>query len=407
MPRRRPLIRVLAALSLTIVGVLYVALIVNSFQNGGKPLTTLSPQGGPAQTIQDLVIPVFAVAGVVFVLILGVALFISWRFREREEDDGSFPEQVHGRTKLEIGWTILPAVILAAIAVGTVITILDLEARSDDALRVEVVGQQWWWGFNYDVDGNGTFDDTGDISTATEMVIPVGREVDLTIRSLDVIHSFWIPALNGKRDAVPGMDTTLKIQADEPGVYRGQCTEFCGLSHANMRMLVRAVSAEDYERWVENQLVPASEVPAGSELASAGEATFASMCAQCHVVDGVFDDALETPPPLVAGVAPNLTKLMTRGTFAGSIFNLYAPQEPGAPVPTPGDPGDIGLAGDPGEALFGGDSAYPLNQVTLEAWLRDPGALKPMAADDQRGMPTLGLTEQQIDELVAYLETLK
>ncbi len=406
MSGRKLWLRVLAGVVLVVVGVLYAALIAAAFFNDGKPLTTLAPQGPSAQSIQDLVVPVFAVAGLVFVLVLVLALVISWRYRERPDDSRGFPEQIHGRTKLEVGWTVLPAIILTFVAVGTVVTILDLEQRGPDPLRVEVTGQQWWWSFRYDMDGNGSFEDPGDITTATEMVVPAGREVDLTIRSNDVIHSFWIPELNGKRDAVPGMDTTLKIQADEPGIYRGQCTEFCGLSHANMRMLVRAVDQADYDLWVRNQR-EANREPVEGTVAAEGQAVFGSLCAQCHVVAGQFDQAAETSPPLVSGLAPDLTKLMTRGTFAGSIFNLYAPQQPGAPVPTPGDPADVGLAGDPGDALFGGDSAYPLNRATLEAWLRDPGAIKPMAADDERGMPDLGLTEEQIDQLVAYLETLK
>jgi len=413
MPRRSTFLRILGAVSLAIVGVLYLLLIWDVFQNDGKQLTTLAPQGPSAQTIQNLVIPVFAIAGLVFVGVLGAVLYITWRFREHPDDD-AMPGQLHGKTTLEIGWTILPAVVLAGIAVFTVITILELEEREPDAIDVRVAGQQWWWSYQYDLDGDGAYDGADDLTVANELVIPAGREINLTISSNDVIHSFWIPALSGKRDAVPGLDTYWKIEADDPGVFRGQCTEFCGLSHANMRMIVRSLEPDQYDEWLANQLRPPDEPAAGS-LAAAGKDQFSALCAQCHVVNGQFEKALEDPAsvPLVSGVAPNLTHLMTRGTFAGAIYNLYTPQDPDSDVPAPGNPGDVAEPGDPGDALFGGDSApYLLNRPTLEAWLRNPAALKPMAPEQNangqgRGMPNLGLSEQQIDELVAYLETLK
>jgi cytochrome c oxidase subunit 2 len=229
--------------------------------------------------------------------------------------------------------------------------------------------------------------------------------VDLTIESNDVIHSYWIPALNGKKDAVPGITTDWSFEASEPGVFRGQCTEYCGLSHANMRMLVRALDRPDYERWLANQLRPAADPEPGS-LAEAGHQQFGNLCATCHVVRGQFERAAVEEPPLVAGVAPNLTHLMTRGTFAGSIFNLWSPNLPSAGNPT-GDAEDASLPGDPGGALYGGASDHYFNRPTLEAWLRDPPGVKPMAAGQERGMPNLGLSEEQIDQLVAYLETLK
>ena len=253
MPRRHSrFVRIFGTIVFAIVTVLFAALIVNAFMNGGKPLTTLVPKGKYAQDIQNLIIPVFAIAGIVFVGVMVAVLVISWKFREKDSDDpDEFPEQVHGRTVLEIGWTILPALILAGVAVGTVITILELNKKPEDAIQVEVTGQQWWWQYKYDVNNDGNFDGPEDITTATELVIPAGREIALTTASNDVIHSFWIPGLNGKKDAVPGITSPLNMQADDPGIYRGQCTEFCGLSHANMRMLVRALPTDEYDRWVE------------------------------------------------------------------------------------------------------------------------------------------------------------
>jgi cytochrome c oxidase subunit 2 len=405
MQRLPKIVRILAVVSFTAVAVLFAALIVNSFQNSGKPLTSLAPEGPSAESIQKLVIPVTAIAGIVFVLVIGAIVFITWKFRERKDSDpDEFPSQIHGKTTLEIGWTILPALILAGIAVGTVMTIINLNREEPNAIQVQVAGQQWWWEYKYDLNSDGNFDGPEDITTATELVIPAGKPVQVTTTSNDVIHSFWIPGLNGKKDAVPGLYNPLKLQADEPGVFRGQCTEFCGLSHANMRMLVRAVSSSDYDAWVRNQLKDHAADPT-NPVAAEGKKVWQALCAQCHVIKGINDAKMkETPPPLVAGVAPDLTHFMTRGTFAGSIFNLYEPvSSDGQPLPM----SDVAAAGDPGAVLTGGPvNTATVNRVTLEAWLRNAPALKPMYPQGGRGMPNLNLTEEQIDQLVAFLETL-
>jgi cytochrome c oxidase subunit 2 len=405
MQRLPKIVRILAVISFTAVVVLFGALIVNSFQNSGKPLTSLAPEGPSAESIQKLVIPVTAIAGIVFVLVIGAIVFITWKFRERKDSDpDEFPSQIHGVTTLEIGWTILPALILAGIAVGTVMTIINLNREEPNAIQVQVAGQQWWWEYKYDLNSDGNFDGPEDITTATELVIPAGKPVQVTTTSNDVIHSFWIPGLNGKKDAVPGLYNPLKLQADEPGVFRGQCTEFCGLSHANMRMLVRAVSSSDYDAWVRNQLKDHAADPT-NPVAAEGKKVWQALCAQCHVIKGINDAKMkETPPPLVAGVAPDLTHFMTRGTFAGSIFNLYEPvSSDGQPLPM----SDVAAAGDPGAVLTGGPvNTATVNRVTLEAWLRNAPALKPMYPQGGRGMPNLNLTEEQIDQLVAFLETL-
>jgi len=398
MPRRSVALRVLAVVTVAVVTLLFVVLILDAFRNDGKPLTTLRPEGPASQSIQNLMAPVFFVALLVGIGVFGVVFYAAWKFRQRGTDDPEqFPEQVHGRTGLEIGWTILPALILAGVAVATVMTIIDLEKRAPDAIRVEVYGQQWWWGYKYDLNNDGVFD----IETATEMVIPVGREVDLKVTSNDVIHSFWIPGLNGKKDAVPGQRNDLKVEADIEGVFLGQCTEFCGLSHANMRMLVRSVSADTFDQWAANQQTKAVE-PTGAQ-AKEGLTLFKGQCAQCHIINGIDDGSDRPPVPLVSGVAPNLTHFMTRGTFAGSIFNLYSPQ--GDPIL--GNPELTANPGDPGATLVGGPvDTTKVNRAVLEAWLRNSPAMKPAYAQGGRGMPNLGLSEAQIDQLVAYLETL-
>ena len=411
--------------------------------NEGKPLTTLSPQGPQAQTIQNLAIPVFAIAGLVFIGVPAVVMFICWRFRDTEDEATAEekPPQLHGKTWAEITWTAIPAVVLLVVALLTVGTIQKLEAREPDAIQVKVEGQQWWWQFRYDMSndgaGNGSWDDPEDVVTANELVVPTGRQIALTQTSNDVIHSFWIPALNGKKDAVPGMDTHWSLQADTVGVYRGQCTEFCGLSHGNMRMLVRAIdSGTFFGEWIPNQQKTAVEPDEGTEEAAGKEVFTAQLCSSCHLIRGVNDEKVNDPETgvstqLVAGVAPDLTHFATRGTFAGSIFNSHYPNPASAedvpfgqtcvlardenpdnlPTCPPANQKD---SSDSVFATAPGNPDNPTNPVVLADWLRDPPKLKPMAPDPEpqaderrRGMPNLKLTEEQISQLVAYLNSLK
>ncbi len=276
------------------------------------PQDIFRAEGSNAQKITDLNF-VYVLAAVVAVLVFAVIAFVMWKFRDRKDGSQPIPAQLHGNTRLEIMWTIAPAVLLAAVAVPTVVTILDLSERAPDALEISVIGQQWWWEFDYptikDADGL-------PIVTSGEMVIPADTDVQLSITSRDVIHSFWIPRLNGKRDAVPNRVHPLRMQADEPGEYWGQCTEFCGLSHANMRMRVVALSAEDWERWVENQRQNAAEPT--DEVALRGKTTFVQQCARCHQVDGITGaDGEPLPPPNAAAYV-----------VAGAVPEPHPPHEP-------------------------------------------------------------------------------
>jgi cytochrome c oxidase subunit 2 len=359
--------------------------------DGDTPQTTLTPQGPKARDIDGLSNAVFVVAGLVGLFVMAGAVFVMLKFRERKDDDGSLPPQVHGHTKAEIGWTIAPAIILVVLAVFTIQLVLKMAEIDEEAMTIDVYGQQWWWSYEYDVDGDGETD----IETAQDMVIPAGEEINLRIHSRDVIHSFWIPALNGKKDAVPGRVHDWAIEADAPGTYVGQCTEFCGLSHAYMRMTTIALEPAEFEAWVEHQLEEAAE-PEDGTLAAEGKALFVGQCATCHLIEGVNDEANaedEGVEPYngaeqVAGVAPNLTHFASRAYFAGAIFNLWE------------DSDDSGI-------IEYDEIGQELNRVQLEAWLRNPSEEKPMAPDDLRGMPDLGLSEAQIDALVAYLESLE
>ncbi len=325
----------------------------------------LAPAGPFAQGPQDLIVWVFGIAVVVFVLVQGLILYTSWRYRRREGDD-SMPEQVHGNTKLEIVWTLIPAMILAAIAVPTVQLIFEqMDEPEGDVLTVEVIGHRWWFEYYYP---------DYDIYTANEMAIPTDMPVRLEMTATDlarspdlgVIHSFWIPRLAGKQDLVPGHTTYLNLQADEPGRYLGQCAEYCGLSHVNMRARVVAMEMADFETWVAEQQAPAA-VPAAGTLEARGRELFGDLgarqaCASCHQVwEG---EGLRGPAQ-----GPDLTHLWSREEFAGAIHDL-----------TP---------------------------ENLRAWLADPNSMKPMQYEvNGIGMPNLNLTDDELDALTAYLETL-
>ena len=404
-----------------------VSQIYAVFVQEGKPLNSLNPQGPKAQTIQNLVLPVFVIAGIVLVGFCGAVLFIAWKFRQRPGEEHLHGTQTEGNLPVELTWTAIPALILFGVAVGTIITSLELEPKvGPDTLEVRVVGQQWWWAFDYDLDRDGTFDD---LTTVGELVIPTGVDVNLRITSNDVIHSYWIPELNGKKDAVPGQINDWSLRADEVGTYLGTCTEFCGLSHANMRMLVRSVPPEDFDAWVENQQRPAVEPEQGTLAAEGKDVFMSQLCSSCHLIRGVNDDKVADPETgvtslLVAGYAPDLTHLASRGTFAGAIFNLHYPNPAGNNQPFGAtcteedlrDPATRDRCGDPLDNSLPGNPDNPVYRPNLASWLRDPVAMKPMAPYEienpyaegrVRGMPALGLSEEQIDQLVAYLEILK
>ncbi len=310
-----------------------------------SPLNSLDPKGPFARQIDNLFWPVFWAATVVFVLVEGAMVASIFIFRDRPGRPE--PRQIHGNNKLEITWTIIPALILAGIAIPTVRSITDLTTCGPDAYPVEIIGHQWWFEYRYPTEG---------IDTANVLVIPAGREVCLTMTSDDVLHNFWVPALNGKRYLVPGQDTLLRLQADEPGTFVGQCAEFCGLSHSLMRAEVRALSEAEFGEWVAAQKLEAVE-PTEVE-AAAGLEVFLGKCTQCHTVAPFNVVALEN----FSG--PNLTHFMDRGSIAGNYLEY--------------------------------------SRENLAHWLENPPAVKPGSF-----MADLGLTQAEIDSLTAFLETLK
>jgi cytochrome c oxidase subunit 2 len=392
-------------ISTIIAGAAGTVVLAGCAQNASQD--TWQPKGDNAQKIYSLDKIVFPIAGIVGVLVTIFAGYIFWKFRDKGQ---AIPAQSHGKPIVEIILTIVPALILTVVGVFTFRTIMELAETQDTEMIINVTGQQWWWEYDYPAQADQGI--TQPIITSGQLVIPEDTNVLLRETSRDVIHSFWIPALNGKKDAVPGRIHLLRMQADQPGIYAGQCTEFCGLSHANMRMEAIALSKEDFAKWVANQQKPYT-APAEGTLAKEGEGVFINQCARCHQVNGIKDangKAIISAPDenVYSGAAPNLTTLMTRNTFAGAMFDMVNQK-------CRADVWDAKTE-EFGAKYLAGVSEDCLNEKTLRAWLRDAPAMKPMYADPTklektnglyRGMPNLGLTEDDIDKLVAYLLTLK
>lgn len=335
------------------------------------PQSALDPSGPFAQNPHNLYTIVFWVAVAVFVIVQALIVYVVVKFREKPDDDGTMPVQTHGNTFLEVFWTALPALILAAIAVPTIQMIFDQRDDSTDAYEIEVIGHRWWWEYRYE---------GGTIVTANELVIPVGEQVRLIMTAEEsggvdnaVIHSYWIPALAGKRDVVPGRISTLNMLAEEEGRFLGQCAEYCGLSHANMRNRAIALPRADFDAWLDAQRQPAAE-PSDPQAQRGKELFLGGTCVSCHAIDGT--DA--------AGITgPNLTHLMSRQEFAGAIFDLYLRDADGEFTDTP-------------------------NVELLEDWVQCAPKLKAMRPELGFSMPCFddSLSSEDVAAIVAYLITL-
>lgn len=311
------------------------------------PQTSLVPKSDFAEAIDRLWNLTLYLGVGVGVVTFAILAYILFRFRYRP--DAPQPKQVHGNTTLEIAWTLIPAILISIIAVPTVQTIFfTYREAPEDAVTIDVLGWQWWWEFRYPTE-------TGDtVVTANEVHVPVGRPVHLRMTSVDVIHSFWIPQMGGKRDVIPNRVTNLVFTPLEAGVYLGQCAEFCGESHALMKMRLIAHEPEDFERWLRNEASPAVE-PADSAIALGRQLVTGGVCAGCHVVRGTSAE--------FGRLAPDLTHLARRSTIAAGILDN--------------------------------------NAQNLARWIDNAPSIKPGAL-----MPPMGLSEQEISYIVAYLQTL-
>jgi cytochrome c oxidase subunit II len=308
--------------------------------------TVLVPASSEADEILHLTWIITAIAAVVFVLVTGLLLYCAVRFRAGL--DAPTPPQIASNLALEITWTVVPILILAGVVVATIRVIRNVvqpNAAAASTLHVRVVGHQWWWEFQYP---------DQQVTTANEAHVPVGEMVEFQLESDNVIHSFWVPQLFGKTDVIPGHHNRIYLHADAAGVYRGQCAEFCGLQHANMRLLIVAEPADQFAAWVRSQQVPSATV-IGQQAQQGQDLFMASTCSGCHTVQGTQAQGK---------VGPDLTHLASRDEIAAG--------------------------------------ALPNTPADLADWLSNPQAVKPGA-----DMPNLNLDGTSVAKLVAFLSQLK
>ena len=242
--------------------------------NPEGPQSTFDAQGPVSEIQKNLFLFTFWIAVIVFIVVEGAILFVTFRYRRKNDE---LPVQTHGNLKLEITWTIIPAIIIVIIAIPTVIGIWQTQVMPDeeDSLVINAVGHQWWFEFNYPSE---------EVVTANELHLPEDTNVIVNIESQDVLHSFWIPKIAGKVDMVPNHENQLWIKADNPGLYYGQCAEFCGVAHAMMRFRVIVHTNEDYQNWLEYMRTPPQDLVSGSDE-DEGRKLFVGNCSMCHTYD--------------------------------------------------------------------------------------------------------------------------
>ncbi len=315
----------------------------------GSP-SIFAPESTPAKTILGLSWFVLAITGGIFVTVGGMFVWAIIRYRERKDDDGSEPPQIYGSTQVELAWTVIPILIVVVLFLTTARIIFAIQdaPKPQAALDVTVIGHQFWWEFRYPKLG---------IVTANELHVPVSTALDpqptfLHLLSADVDHSFWVPQLAGKTDLIPNHPNETWIEPLHTGVYLGQCAQFCGVEHAKMLLRVYVDTPEEFDAWVKQQKQPGAQDPG----VAAGRHIFETeACTNCHAIAGTAARGT---------FGPDLTHLASRATIAA-----------GAATNTP---------------------------ENLHAWIQNPDTFKPGAL-----MPAMQLNNEQIDELVAYLETLR
>ena len=311
---------------------------------GPPGIPVLHPQSHYARSIFELSSWVLWMCLAIFLLVAGLVSYAGWKFRARPNEPD--PKQVFGSTQWEIAYFIVPTVLLAVVFAFT----LHVMHTSDPAAQasgddIVVVGHQWWWEVRYPKLG---------LTTANEVHIPAGRNIQFGFESADVIHDFWVPELGRKIDMIPGRHAKIWLAADHPGTYLGACAEFCGKEHAWMRIRVISDSPADFDAWTTAEHRNAA-VPGNAEQARGREYVTSMPCASCHMISGTSAQGR---------VGPDLTHVASRETLAAGRLQNTPDQ--------------------------------------LSAWLQDPDAFKPGSH-----MPNLRLTDDQRSDIVQYLETLK
>lgn len=316
---------------------------VHSIGDMFRPLAT------PAEFVYHLSILTLLICGAIFAVVAGLLTYAIVRFRHRGGDDGNEPPQVYGSNQIEIAWTVIPILIVFVLTMSTarITSAIQDHRIPKDAVKVTVVGHQWWWEFRYPGLG---------IVTANELHVPVSAPskpelADLTLESADVAHSFWVPQLAGKTDLIPNRSNHMWIDPRQTGIYFGNCAEYCGTQHANMLLRVVADSAEDFDKWVALQ-----KQDAAHPKAQPGRELFLSLsCVNCHTVKGTS---------ATGKFGPDLTHLMSRQNIAAGMI--------------------------------------PNNVENLLRWVKDPQEVKPGNL-----MPNMQLNDTEVNLVVAFLSTLK
>ena len=363
----------------------------------------------------------------VFVFTELMLVYAMWKFRSRPGQPRQ-PEQTHGNTKLEILWTVIPAVVLAVIAVPTVQTIFRTqgEARAD-ALQIEVIGHQWWWEFHYPEYG---------FTTANEVYMPIGRTVNFHLKTHDVIHSFWIPGLGGKRDLVNNRTNYLWFTPDstapEGEAFNGFCAEYCGTSHANMRFKAFTVTPEQFASWAAHQSSgPAITVPAPGAApaptatkAPARQGAAAQQPAPAPIQAGFMGFAADRMPAYTVPRTPIPSQISVDTTLVGDPARGAQLVAYGTCIgchTVKGSQTLIGKIGPDlthvGSRLTIAGGLFPNDKRHLTAWIKNSRLMKPGSFMNTLGVGqydpitksnvTIGLNDQQIADIVAYLQALK
>ena len=315
-----------------------------------SPTNIFAPASTPAQSIFGLSLFVFAVTGAIFLVVFILLLYSVVKFRKRKSDDGREPPQVYGSNQVELAWTIIPILIVVVLFMATarVIAIVQRVSPPSNAIVVTAIGHQFWWEYRYPGLG---------VVTANELHVPVSDPVHPTptfikLLSADTDHSFWVPRLAGKTDLIPNHPNSMWIDPLETGVYLGQCAQYCGTQHAKMLLRVYVQSKDEFDRWIRQQRQPAFVNGAVSQGQRIFETT---ACINCHTVSGTVANGR---------FGPDLTHLMSRDTIAAG--------------------------------------AAPNTPENLRRWILNPNAIKPGSL-----MPAMELSDQDLDALTTYLETLR
>jgi cytochrome c oxidase subunit 2 len=307
--------------------------------------SALDVHGSAARELKWLMLTIIAVCTLVWIAVMIVLVLALWR---RRRETGS-PRGERGATWIISGAVMLTVLIISGFTLASFFTTRAMTLPSDNELLVRVRGIQWWWELVYPDP-----DETRVFKTANELRIPVGRTVRLQLEGVDVIHSFWVPSLAGKVDLIPGRLNELTLRADRPGVYRGQCAEFCGLQHAHMSLFVIAEEPEAYEAWAQRQRANALE-PADDEVRRGREAFLTKPCGTCHTVRGTAASG---------STGPDLTHVGGRRSIAAGTLDT--------------------------------------TRGSLAAWIADPQTIKP-----GNNMPLVPMSAEELRAISAYMASLK